>query len=100
MQGLRAVDSWKLSAAYLFVVALLLIATAMSMRSRDADSPRYGLSARQSNTIGVQDVLTSVRSGRLGNFGIALLMLVGPTAETFETSSALFSAAALLLVTA
>ena len=100
MQRLSMVDGWRLSAVYLLVIALLLIAAGISMRSSDVSRPRYGLSARPSDTISVKDVLTSIHSGKLRNCGVALLLLVGPAAEILKTSSALLITAVLLLGTA
>ena len=99
MQRLRAIGSSKVSAAYLLVVGLLLMYAAISMGAHRS-SPEYHLSAHQSDVVGVRDVVSSIHSGQLGDLGVVLLMLVGPTAEVFKGSLPLFLAGVFPLATA
>lgn len=95
----QTLDAWKLTGTYFVLVSVLFgSAAVISMQPHGAVDAR--LVGRQGDSNGVADVVSSVRSGNLGDFGLAALMFVGPASEMFRSSSMLRMTAGVLLLVA
>jgi hypothetical protein len=91
-------EAWRLSTAYFLAVGCLFLSAAFVSEQRH-DIARPRLVAPQSDTIGIGNVLSNSRSGKLADIGLALLIFLGPVGWIFR-GWLLLAAGGMLLLTA